>query len=207
MNTQGVRKYPRVKTKLRVDCTIGERIIQVQASTLGGGGLFLDTEEVLPAGKEVHLRFRPAKHLPQIEAKAKVSYSLSGQGVAVEFLGLEPGYLEMLLRLIHHKADDRRGYERAPLATQIQSDECMSLAIARNVGEGGMFIETKEPLPLGSRLNLRFNLDDNGPAVVAAAEVTYTVSKMGMGVQFLDLGVADRKRIEAHVVKAQPVSQ
>ncbi len=207
LKPQQTRKYPRVRAKFRVNCTVGNQTFPARASTLGGGGLFLDTDRPLAKGTEVHARFRPAKHLPQIEAKARVCYVLRGRGVALEFMGLTPDQLQILLRMIHRKPSDRRDFARAPLATQIQSQDCMALAFARNVGEGGMFIETKDPLPLGVKLNLRFNLNDDGPAVVAVAEVTYTVSRMGMGVQFLDLAPADRKRIETHVVKAQTADQ
>jgi len=36
-----------------------------------------------------------------------------------------------------------------------------------------MFIETERPLPVGTRVNLRFNLDYRGSIIVAMAEVTY----------------------------------
>ena len=155
LKPQQTRKYPRVRAKFRVNCTVGNQTFPARASTLGGGGLFLDTDRPLAKGTEVHARFRPAKHLPQIEAKARVCYVLRGRGVALEFMGLTPDQLQILLRMIHRKPSDRRDFARAPLATQIQSQDCMALAFARNVGEGGMFIETKDPLPLGVKLNLR----------------------------------------------------
>ncbi len=154
-----------------------------------------------PVGTEIALRFRPAKHLPVIETKAKVCYQVPGQGAAIEFTDIDPQRRNQLLRLIHHKTADRRKYARAPLATQIQCQECMTLAFSRDVSPGGMFIYTKEPLPVGSRVNLRFNLDDGGPVVVSVAEFTYDVAKLGMGIQFIDIRAADRNRLEAYVFR------
>lgn len=205
----GTRKYPRIQTTFRVECTLENQTFHWPAATLGGGGLFLKTKEVLPTGSKVLVRFRPARHLPFIRAEAKVRYSLPGQGIALEFTQISPQDRETLLRFIHRKVGDSRKFPRAPLATQIHCENLMSLAFARNVSEGGMFIETREPLPLGSRLHLRFNLEDEGPIVVAVGEVVYEISHMGMGVQFVDIEPSDRKRIEAYAAKhglsAEPV--
>ncbi len=207
MDRRNPRKYPRVGTTFRVECAVADETFHCKASMLGGGGLFIATQRALATGTEVLTRFRPAKHLPQIEAGARVRYSLPGQGVALEFINISPDHRHLLLRLIHHKKADRRRFPRAPLAIQIHCQDSMSLGFSRDVGEGGMFIETKEPLLPGSRLNLRFNLDDGGSVVLAVAEVTYTVSKLGMGVQFVDVSLADRKRIEAYVAKCQLAPQ
>jgi len=196
------RRYPRIRTKFPVEYSLGDKAIRQQTTTLGGGGLFLGEVEDLKTGSVLTIRFRPAKHLPLIEAKARVCYSLPGEGTALEFTEIPPEHREVLLRLIHHKTGSRRRHPRAALATQIQCQECMSLAFSRDVSVGGMFIETTDPMPVGSRLNLRFNIDD-GPVVVAQAEVTYEVAKLGIGVQFVDLTPEDLKRIEAYVARSE----
>lgn len=164
--------------------------------------MFLAVQDAPPVGSEIVLRFRPAKHLPLIEARGKVCYQVSGQGVAVEFTNIDPEHQQLLLRLIHHKTGNKRKHARAPLATQIECEECMSLAFSRDVSLGGMFIETKKPLAIGRKVSIRFNLDDDGPVVVALGEVSYQVLKLGMGVQFLDLTQDGRSRIEAYVARS-----
>lgn len=201
LRPKNTRKYPRIKTVFPIEYTLEKETFQGEGSILGGGGLFLGTQTLLAAGTEIVIGFRPAKHLPVIRAKAKVCYQVPGQGVALEFTDISAQQREMLLRLIHRKTHDKRNYPRASLATQVQCQECMTLAFSRDVSPGGMFIDTKKPLPVGSRLNLRFNLEDGGPVVVAVAEVTYEVAKLGMGIQFLELAPADRKRVEVYVVK------
>jgi Tfp pilus assembly protein PilZ len=195
------RMYPRVYTVFSVEYTLGDRTVRTRASSLGGGGLFLQGQS-LSEGTEISLRFRPARHLPVMQVRGKICYTLPGKGSGVEFVEIRHEDLQMILRLIHSKTASRRRHPRVPLATQIYCQECMSLAFSRDVSRGGMFVETRDPLPIGSEITLRFHLNDSGPIVVALAEVKYHVTKLGMGVHFLELSPADRKRIDDYVAKA-----
>lgn len=199
MTRKNIRKYPRVPVRFTVEYSIGDKTLRTRATILGGGGLFLELENPPSADAEILLRFRPARHLPLIKAKAKVRYHAPGHGVAFEFTEITPEHRELLLRLIEHKKGDRRKFPRALLATQVQSQDAMLLTFSRDVSAGGMFIETNKPLTTGSIFSVRFNLDDSGPIVVARGVVTYQVKKFGMGIQFIDISSEDRKRIEAYV--------
>ena len=161
--------------------------------------MFLAVTTPLPTGTEMRIRFRPAKHLPAIQAKAKVVYQIAGRGTGIEFTEIDPQDRQVLLRIIHRRTADRGREARVPLATQIYSDEGMWLAFSRDVSVGGMFVETKQSLSVGSHLTLRFHLDPEGPIVVATAEVRYVLAKFGMGVQFIESSPADRERISAYV--------
>jgi c-di-GMP-binding flagellar brake protein YcgR len=176
---------------------------------LGGGGLFLTPPEGFEAGQEISISFRPTKHVPIIQAKAKVCYVIPGQGAAIEFTEINDEDRQKLLRLIHQKTRDRRHLPRAPLATQVECDRCMSLAFSRDVSLGGMFIETTDPLPVGSCITVRFNLGHNDRVVTAIAQVAYHVEKMGMGVMFKEIEPKDREAIEEYVksVAALPTVQ
>jgi hypothetical protein len=99
---------------------------------------------------------------------------------------------------------ERRQYPRAPLATQVEHAEGMQIGFSKDISVGGMFIELTKPVPVGSRLNLLFHLDDGGDAVRAEAEVLYSVLKLGVGVRFLALDPAGQGRVEAYVAKANP---
>lgn len=193
------RRYPRLTVRMAVEYTAGKEWAHCVAKTLGGGGLFLTEVEGLEPGKEISLRFRPAKHLPLIQAKAIVRYQLAGQGVAVEFTKISENDRQRLLRLIHQKTGDRRLHRRAPLATQVECKECMTLAFARDISPGGMFIETTNLLPVGSLLTVRFNLNNLDRVVTATAHVAYHITKMGMGVLFGEIEPQDRDAIQAYV--------
>jgi len=205
-----VRRYPRLNVRLPVDCSAGEKGFRCITKTLGGGGLFLTRAEGLEPGKEISVRFRPTRHLPIIQARARALYKLAEEGAGVEFTEISSADRHILLRLIHQKMEDRRLRPRAPLATQIECDKCMSLAFSRNLSLGGMFIETPDPLPEGAILTVRFNLNQMDRVVTATAQVSYDIEKMGMGVLFMEIRPQDcdaiREYVESVPTPADPQS-
>ncbi len=159
----------------------------------------------LPCGAELVVRFRTARHHAFIQTRARVVYTLPDLGSGVEFTDINPEDLQQILRSIHGNKANRRKMPRVPLATQIHIQDTMGLAYSRDLSVGGIFIDTKETAKLGTRVDLRFNLNDDGPAVIASGEVRYVVPKMGMGVQFTDVSADDRKRIENFVESSPDV--
>ncbi len=200
-----VRKYPRVQVKLPVEYTAaGEDYLRAVATNLGGGGLFLTEIVDLQPEKIIGVRFRPARHIPLVEAKASVRYTMAGQGAGVGFTEISEDDRQRVLRWIHQKTGDRRREKRAPLATQVQCEECMTLAFSRDISPGGMFIETSESLPAGSVITVRFNLDNKDKVVTARAQVAYEVEKMGMGILFQEIEPDDRDAILEYVASMPP---
>jgi c-di-GMP-binding flagellar brake protein YcgR len=182
-----------------VDYTVGAQSFHSVVTTLSGGGLFIQGSLGLEPGKEIPIRFSPFKRRPAMEVRAVVRYILAGRGTAVEFTEIDPGDRQSLLRLIHQKTGDRRLFARAPLATQLECDRCLSLAFSRDVSLAGMFIETSAPLPVGSILQVRFNLNNKDKVVKATAQVTYDLEKIGMGVVFTEIEPLDREAIRDYV--------
>jgi c-di-GMP-binding flagellar brake protein YcgR len=195
------RRYPRLNAEFTVQLDLSGATFRERAYSLGGGGLFITTTKQLPLqlGTEMAVRFRPAKHLPLIDAKAKVCYLAPGRGAAIEFTAINDDDRRRLLGFIHNKAESTRKHSRAPLATQISCQESMSLAFSREISAGGMFIETKNPLPVGSRVTLRFNLSDTGDVMVLMGEVGYHAGNLGMGIRFVEATPEDLQRIEDYV--------
>jgi c-di-GMP-binding flagellar brake protein YcgR len=195
---KGIRKYPRISANFPAEFTFDGKTFRQRATTLGGGGLFVTLKDPPPVGTELLLRFRPARHLGFIETRARVVYH-DKDGAALEFLDISPQEQQILLRLIHHKTGNRREHPRAKLATQVEWQGLSSLALSRDVSAGGMFVETTDQPTAGSKIKLRFHLEDGGQIVEATAQVSYTVSRMGMGVRFMDMELADRERIERYI--------
>ncbi len=78
----------------------------------------------------------------------------------------------------------------------LEGEHGMGLGIARNISEGGMFVETRAPQPIGSQVRITFPAD--GGDMSAVAEVRYVchllgcapvaeraLALRGMGVRFL----------------------
>jgi uncharacterized protein (TIGR02266 family) len=198
------RTYPRLAVDLPVHILFSDLSLHERATSLGGGGMFLALTGPLEIGTEVEIRFRPAKHLPVISVMAKVLYRIPDQGTAVEFTRIEAEHRQALLRLILYRRSHARKVPRARMVTQISSPELLTLAYSRDVSVGGMFIETRQPLPVGTRLNLRFHIEDDTPIVAAEAVVAYEVVGLGMGVRFWWISLEDRQRIADYVERFQP---
>lgn len=201
-----LRKYPRVPVLFPVEYTLGKKAVRTRASTLGGGGIFVEDAQLQPVGAEIQVRFRPAKHLPYFEARARICYVLEGKGAGVGFTDINAEAQQLILRLIHHKTAHCREFPRVPLATQIHIEDSMALAYSRDLSLGGMFIETKVPCEIGTPVDLRFHLNDEGPVVIAGALVRYLIPNMGMGVQFIDMQREDRNRIKQFVAAFPPAA-
>ena len=201
------RTYPRLAVDLPVRILLPETSLRERATSLGGGGMFLAVTTPLEIGTEILIRFRPAKHLPVIPVKAKVLYQSPQQGTAVEFTEIQPEHRQALLRLILYRRSHARQVPRARMVTQVICPELLTLAYSRDVSVGGMFIETRQSLPVDTRLNLRFHIEDNAPIVTAEAVVAYEIVGLGMGIRFWWISLEDRQRIAAYVARCQEQEQ
>jgi len=73
-----------------------------------------------------------------------------------------------------------------------------AFGIARNISEGGMFIETPDPYPLGSRMKITFTPQDDEFEMTAVGEVVHLCFMnrtaaggqrrvmVGMGIRFVE---------------------
>jgi PilZ domain-containing protein len=59
----------------------------------------------------------------------------------------------------------------------LEGERGMGLGVARNISEGGMFVETREPHPIGSQVRITFPSDAG--EMTAVAEVRYVCHLMG----------------------------
>jgi hypothetical protein len=90
--------------------------------------------------------------------------------------------------------------------------ECQG--IARNISTGGMFLELREPLPLGSEVNVHFTIPDSDGELVAKGQVRrhYFLqfngddgprALTGMGVRFTGFDEDGEERLEENLQAAR----
>jgi c-di-GMP-binding flagellar brake protein YcgR len=96
---------------------------------------------------------------------------------------------------------ERRQYRRVKLVTQVQCaalerDEVM---LTRDVSVGGMFINTRAPIPIDSELSLTFRLSPVEPAIMCHGKVVFSRAGQGMGIQFVDLNAEAIQRLQKFV--------
>ena len=97
---------------------------------------------------------------------------------------------------------DRRRFERAEVVVQIEYSTIDDLfsEFTRDINEGGLFIETEDPLALGTTVDLQFLLPGSSDPIKAAAEIVRLSDgsdgePVGMAVEFDSLPADARKRI------------
>jgi type IV pilus assembly protein PilZ len=100
---------------------------------------------------------------------------------------------------------EKRREQRVPVDLWIEAEREGELYYQRasNLSVGGAFFAQTIPLPLGTRVSLRFTLPGDAQEISCAGEIV-TAKDLGMGVQFLDLQAADRARIERLVARLTP---
>jgi hypothetical protein len=112
------REFPRIESGVPVKCNVEGSSESGRALNLGGGGLLLNLSKSLAPSTRISLCFRPARHLPRIEATAEVRHELSGFGVGLEFTRICSEYREKIPRLILNRPCGRRQSPRRPLVSR-----------------------------------------------------------------------------------------
>jgi uncharacterized protein (TIGR02266 family) len=99
---------------------------------------------------------------------------------------------------------DKRKQERVPVDLWIEAERDGELYFQRasNISVGGAFFAQTIPLPLGTRVELKFEIPGDPVEIRCQGEIV-TAKDLGMGVSFVDLKAGDRARIELLIMKAQ----
>lgn len=194
-----MREYPRIESDVQVEYESDGDTLQARALNLGGGGMYLDLAHQPLANSQFSVRFRAARHMAPIQARAEARYDLAGQGVGLQFTDIEPADRARILHLIVFRRGNTRENPRARMVTQVEHAGGMFLGFSRAISAEGMFIETKEEHPVGSNLCLRFRLSEvnDDPVIVAAAKIAYVIERAGVGITFSEIAEEDRQRIQA----------
>ena len=97
---------------------------------------------------------------------------------------------------------DRRKTDRADLVVRVAYhtvDELFS-EFARNINEGGLFVETETPRPVGTEVSLQFKIPGSDEPLHVVGRVAHTSNggqgePPGIGIEFDDLDGQARQRI------------
>jgi type IV pilus assembly protein PilZ len=97
---------------------------------------------------------------------------------------------------------ERRKSERTDLVVRVAYhtvDELFS-EFARNINEGGLFVETDTPHPVGTEVSLQFKIPGSDEPLQVGGRIAHTRDGApgeppGMGIEFDDLDAQARQRI------------
>ena len=101
---------------------------------------------------------------------------------------------------------DQRTGERLehPVLVAYQSVDHFLSDFGTNLSSGGVFVNTRDPLPVGTRVRLLISLPDRDPPVPLLGEVVRIQvpgegPDPGMGIEFVDTDADTHARLEAWV--------
>jgi len=102
----------------------------------------------------------------------------------------------------------KREFPRATceIRAEYRSAENFIESYMRQVSQGGLFIEQDDPAPMGAEIDLSFNLPGDSHLIKAKGKVVWRminpkhdIFEKGVGVKFLEISDADRKKIGDYV--------
>jgi len=98
---------------------------------------------------------------------------------------------------------DKRAGERVTINKEFESFDAFIQEYVTNISRTGVFIKSQQPLPIGTRVNLRFTvIMDDIETIEGVGEVVRVVSDpAGMGVVFRELSTYSKGLIEKLLVR------
>jgi hypothetical protein len=98
---------------------------------------------------------------------------------------------------------DKRGNERVTINKEFESFDAFIQEYVTNISRTGVFIKSQQPLPIGTRVNLRFTviMDDIESIEGVGEVVRVEANPPGMGVVFRELSNYSKGLIEKLLVQ------
>ncbi len=105
-------------------------------------------------------------------------------------------------------AREKRISERVPIEgfTSLYAGPSVSIGCLENLSADGLFVSTQDLLPVGSAVDISFFLTSYNRKIIAKGIVTWTRSQEnsinffpGMGLQFLEMKMADQELLDDYV--------
>jgi uncharacterized protein (TIGR02266 family) len=96
--------------------------------------------------------------------------------------------------------------ERVSINREFESVEQFITEYVTNISRSGVFIRSKDPLPVGTRVNLRFTvIMDEIETIEGVGEVVrVSHNPAGMGVAFVELTSYSQRMIETLLIARKP---
>lgn len=96
---------------------------------------------------------------------------------------------------------EKRKFRRVPLTAVVRAEAAGQpySVEGRNISAGGMLVKTDKTLEEGVQLRLEFLLPDDPAPIRATGVVQHVMPDAFMGIRFVEMSEADRRRIEVYV--------
>jgi hypothetical protein len=93
-------------------------------------------------------------------------------------------------------SEDKRVDERITINKEFESFDAFIQEYVTNISRSGVFIRAQSPLPVGTRVNLRFTVIMDDIETIEGVGEVVRVEKDGMGVVFRELNAYSKDLID-----------
>ena len=118
-----------------------------------------------------------------------------------------PGILNGSFAMADEESDDQRQHDRQQINQEFETIDEFIAEYVTNISRGGVFIRSKNPLPVGTKVTLKFSVIlDDFETVEGEGEVVRVETEQGntgMGVAFTRLTAESQKLIDDIVARRE----
>ena len=231
----GRRELLRIESEIEVHFKTFNQFYKEYTKNISKGGIFIKTENPLPPQTAIEIKlFLPDEPEP-LEAVGEVVHIIEPElarekgwdaGMGVQFVDFEETMQAKLERYINkrlkenpHLLQDRRKHPRASIRMKVRFPDLSTLLekYAKDISQGGIFIPTNDPKPVGTVMNLTLIHPDTGEEVEVQGEVVRVVTEKdvfenkekkltpGMGIKFINLTPEQETALERFLAVEYPL--
>jgi Tfp pilus assembly protein PilZ len=199
-------------TILKAQFPTGTGFLERFLPELANGGIFFPTRRLLAIGEQVAVAIRLGRRRSPTLIRGKVVWRRPGKhstkikaGIGIEFLETEAQSRDYLLGVARGDAEEMvaRRHQRLPVELpvmwQVQGVLQDKAGILRDIGRGGAFVKTEEPLPSESDIVLMVSPPGAEVAMPLSARVCWkghTGGQNGFGVEWKSRDAGGNRRIK-----------
>lgn len=212
------RGHARIDTRLAVRVEIGLLALSGRTHDLSLGGMFVSCAEPVQAGERVSVELQLPGAFPALSANCRVVHisrkrsQHEQQGFGLELGGSDPQrqatiHDYMCRRVcgeLRHAHDEPRRHARLKRRLQVRfhSPHGFGTTDAGDIGGGGLFLQSREPPPVGTRIEMTLIHPSSLQTIALSGHVVRVVHTdptvagqvPGVGVAFDDPGEIKRAR-------------
>jgi len=219
----GRRELLRIESKLEVEFKSFDQFFQEYTKNISLGGIFLKTTQMLPVQTVLEIDLKLPDRDQTIDLVGEVVHVIDPQtakeqgwepGLGIHFVDFEEVGKGILAEYVRESAQkhpqkitpDRRKSERTPLRLRVKFPNLQTLMedYSKDIGQGGIFIQTEHPRGLGERFILTLvhpeskqELELEGEVIrISRKEPRDPGSVSGMGIRFTNLDEKAKQAID-----------
>ncbi len=229
----GRRQLLRVDARIEVEFKSFEQFYTEYTTNISQGGLFIKTDNPQPEQSVVEVRMMLPEEPEPISLVAEVVHVIGKAaaakhgwetGMGMHFVDYEETAKEAIENYIRRrykkdpkaKIPDRRNHMRVPMRLRVKFPDMQTLMenYARDISQGGIFIESESPKPLGEIMVLTLVHPDSGEELDLKGEVVRVSrhdpktpkSVSGMAIRFLNMDEEKRDSVNHFLAVEYPVA-